>query len=370
MSCIEGIISLICFRILSLRYNNYNMKKSILGLGVSMILAVSAVAQDVHFTQYFTSPLTLNPALTGLVPDDFRFAANFRTQWASVSSNPYVTGTVSYDMAVLKGKLPEGDALGLGVMVLYDKSGTGGLQNTTAALSLAYHKAFGRDKLQHISLGVQGYLVQKHLDFAKLTFEDQFDASTGGTPYTTHENFSNADLSYPDFNVGAMYSGHINEHSTAYAGLSYYHLTQPVESFLNDNHQIHSRTTAYLGGSFDLNENTVLYASGLYQSQASATEVLLGAAVGFIMNPGHDLDYQRNTVFYLGGWYRNGDALAPYVGIEWSRMRIGVSYDVNVSSFSPATNGNGAYEISLLYFGRINKHEAAPNYNWSCPKLY
>ncbi len=346
------------------------MKKSLLGLGMSLMLAGSALAQDVHFTQYFTSPLTLNPAQTGLVPDDFRFAANYRNQWSSVSSTPYITGTVSYDMAMLKGKLPEGDALGIGMLVLYDKSGTGGLQNTTAALSLAYHKGFGRDKLQHLSIGFQGYLVQKHLDFSKLTFEDQFSASTGGTPYSTHETFTNADLSYPDFNGGLMYTGKVSEHATAYAGLSYYHMTQPVETFLNDNHQIHSRTTAYLGGSFDLNENTVLYASALYQSQASATEVLLGAAVGFVMNPGHDLDYQRNTVLYLGGWYRYNDALAPYIAIEWSKMRIGLSYDVNVSTFTPATKGMGAYEISLLYFGVINRHERAPQYNWSCPKLY
>ncbi len=346
------------------------MKKSLLGLGMSLMLAGSALAQDVHFTQYFTSPLTLNPALTGLVPDDLRFAANYRNQWSSVSASPYITGTASFDMALLKGKLPEGDALGLGVMVLYDKSGSGGLQNTTAGLSLAYHKGFGRDKLQHLSIGVQGFLVQKHLDFSKLTFEDQFNPATGGTPYTTNETFTNADLSYPDFNVGLMYSGQIAEHATAYMGLSYYHMTQPVETFLNDNHQIHSRTTGYLGGSFDMNENTVLYASALYQSQAGASEVLLGAAVGFIMNPGHDLDYQRNTVLYLGGWYRYNDALCPYIGIEWSKMRIGVSYDVNVSTFTPATKGMGGYEISLLYFGRINKHERLPVYNWSCPKLY
>ena len=346
------------------------MKQSILSISMALLISGSAVAQDVHFSQYFTSPLTLNPALTGLVPDDLRFAANYRTQWASVSSTPYVTGTASFDMAVLKGKLAEGDALGVGAMVIYDKSGSGGLENTTAALSLAYHKGFGRDKLQHISIGAQTYFVQKSLDWSKLTFEDQFDPATGGTPYATKENTANGSISYPDFNVGAMYSGQIGEHATAYMGLSYYHLTQPVESFIGDNHQIHARTTGYLGGSFDLNENTVLYASALYQTQASATEILVGAAVGFIMNPGHDLEYQRNTVLYLGGWYRNDDALIPYVAIEWSKMRIGVSYDVNVSSFAPATNGFGAYEFSLLYFGRINKHERAPNYNWSCPKLY
>ena len=355
--------------LITIKYRN--MKKLLFSAGIAMIMSGLSYAQDAHFTQYFTSPLTLNPATTGLVPDDLRIAANYRTQWSSVSLHPYTTGTASFDVALLKGKLPEGDALGFGVMVLYDKSGSGGLQNTTAGISLAYHKGFGRDKLQHISIGVQGSLVQKHLDFTALTFEDQYTQGATTTNLgSTGEVFNNADLSYPDFNVGAMYSGKISEHATAYMGLSYYHLTQPVETFLNDNHKIHARTTGYLGGSFDLNDKTVLYASALFQSQGTATEVLVGTAVGFVMNPGHDLEYQRNTILYLGGWYRNGDAISPYLAVEWSKMRIGLTYDVNVSSFTPATKGMGGYEISLLFFGRINRHERAPSYNWSCPKLY
>jgi len=273
-------------------------------------------------------------------------------------------------MAVLKGKLPEGDALGIGILGLFDKSGSGGLTNTTVGLSLAYHKAFGRDKQQHISLGGQVDYVQKTLDFQKLTFQDMYNTGTGLIANPTQEHFSNADISYPDFNGGIMYSGKVAEHVTAYAGYSYYHMTQPVESFLGDNATIHNRQTGYLGASFDMNENTVLYTSALYQEQAAASEFMIGTAVGFILNPGHDMEYQKNTIFYLGGWYRYGDAICPYVGIEWSKMRIGISYDVNVSSFTPATGGQGGYEMSLIYFGAINKHQKNPSYNWSCPKVF
>ena len=346
------------------------MKKLILGVGAAMLFAGSVYGQDVHFTQYFTSPLTLNPAMTGLVAEDIRLAADYRTQWSSVSPNPYVTGTISYDMAILKGKLPEGDAMGIGLMGLYDKSGSGGLTNTTVGLSLAYHKAFGYDKQQHISFGLQLNIVEKSLDFAKLTFEDM-NVPGSGLIGPTAEHFTTNQLTYPDYNGGIMYSGKVADHVTAYMGYSYYHFTQPVETFLsNENHQIHARQTGYLGASFDMNPNTVLYTSALIQNQAAATEVLIGAAVGFILNPGHDPEFQKNTIFYLGGWYRYGDAVAPYVGIEWSKMRIGFSYDVNVSSFTPATSGVGAYEISLIYFGRINKHERNPGYSWSCPKLW
>ena len=345
------------------------MKKILLGVSAAMMISGTVMAQDPHFTQYFASPMTLNPALTGLTQCDLRLAANYRQQWASVSSNPYTTGTISYDMSTLKGKLNNGDAVGVGLLALYDKSGLGSLQNITVGLSLAYHKAFGAEKRHNLSLGVQGAMVQKNIDFNKLQFEDQYDVGTGTAPYMTGENFGNADITYPDFNAGIMYSGRVAEHATAYVGFSYYHLTQPVETFLNGTNQIHSRYTGYLGGAFDMNENTVLYASALYQSQAKATEVLLGAAVGFILNPGHDEEFQKNTIFYLGAWYRYGDAFAPYIAFEWSKMQLGISYDVNVSSFSPATKGQGAYELSLIFNGCINKREKGPNYNFTCPKF-
>jgi len=344
------------------------MKKILLGVS-AFVMAGALQAQDVHFTQYFTSPLTLNPALTGLTRCDLRLAANFRSQWGSVSPNPYITGTVSYDMATLKGNLPEGDALGIGLLGLFDRSGAGALQNTTVGVSLAYHKSFGQEKQNTISLGVQGYLVQKSIDFNKLKFEDQFDPASGYANIPTSENFTNADLTYPDFNAGIMYTGKLNDFATAYVGLSYYHLTQPVETFLGGTNKISPRISATAGGSFDLNENMVLYTSGLYQAQAKASEIVVGAAAGFVLNPGYDEEFSQKTVLYLGSWYRYGDALCPYIGFEWAKMQLGISYDANLSKFTAATQGQGAYEISLIFNGCINQRIAQPKYNFACPKF-
>jgi type IX secretion system PorP/SprF family membrane protein len=367
----QNILILVAEKILKLSQMFFQMKKILLGISAAMVLVGTVQAQDLHFTQYFASPLTLNPALTGLTPCDLRVSANYRSQWASVSNNPYTSASISFDLATLKGKLNNGDALGIGVLALYDRAGMGALTNINFGLSVAYHKALGAEKRHNISLGVQGVLVQKSIDFSKVAFEDQFDPSTGGVIGNTSEAVGNNDLNYPDFNAGLMYSGRVSDHATAYAGYSIYHLTQPVETFLKNGggRKIHARSTAYLGGSFDLNENVVLYASGLYQEQAAASEVVLGAAVGFVLNPGYDPEFQKGTVLYLGGWYRYGDAVAPYIGLEWSKWKLGVSYDVNVSSFTPATNGNGAYELSLIFNGCINKREKAPQYNFACPKF-
>ncbi len=342
------------------------MKKLLTALGV--MLGLSAAAQDVHFTQYFTSPLTLNPANTGLVNCDWRISSNYRNQWSSVNSTGYQTGTLSFDLATLRGKL-NGDALGVGVMMLYDKSGTGSLQNITTGLSLAYHKRLSddEDKPRNLSIGVQGYLTQKSIDFNKLKFEDQYEPSSGGTPYNTKENFGNADVTYPDFNAGIMYSGYVNDRANMYAGVSYYHITQPVETFLNGTHKIASRFTASLGGSLQMNENMMLFASGMYMQQAKASSLMLGAATGFIMNPNHEDDV-TNSVLYLGAWYRYGDAIAPYVGFEWAKAKIGISYDVNLSGFTPATRGNGGLEVSLIYNGCIIRNETR-TYNFACPRF-
>lgn len=345
------------------------MMKKLLLLSIISGSSLAAMAQDVHFTQYFTSPLTLNPANTGLTVGDWRASANFRTQWYTVSDNPYMSGTASYDMPILRGKLPEGDAVGVGLMVLYDKSGTGGLQNITGGLSIAYHKSFGMQKQHTLSLGVQGYFTQKSINFNKLVFGDQLNPAMPEAYLQTAESFGNADVSYPDFNAGLMYTGRANERTTLYAGFSYYHITRPEEKFLNSGTSvpINARYTGFLGGSFQMNDNIVLYVSGLYQNQGPAQEILVGGTVGFVLNPMHEDDV-KNTILYLGSWYRFNDAIAPYVGFEFSKMQIGISYDVTVSKAQPMTSGQGAYELSVIYNGLFTKNYH-PKYNYACPKF-
>lgn len=346
------------------------MKKVFFFLGAALALNSPTNAQDVHFSQYFTSPMTLNPGLTGLTQSDYRVAANYRTQWASVNSTPFVTGTVSYDMASLRGQFANGDYLGFGGIFLYDVAGTGALQNTTFGLSAAYHKAFGVDKQHTISLGVQGTLVQKSINQSKLTFEDQYDLRTQTFNTSGGSNdVNNNDLTYPDFALGLIYSGKISEHATLFGGVSMYHLTQPVETFKGGNHKLYTRTAAYGGVQLDMNDKTVFYGSTLLQIQGPNTSIMAGGAVGFVLNPGYDQEYSKASIFYLGSWYRYGDAIVPYIGFEWSKAQLGFTYDANLSKFSPATNGNGAMEISLIFNGAINRADPAQRFVTGCPKF-
>ncbi len=344
------------------------MKKILFALLATV--ALEATAQDVHFTQYFTSPMTLNPANTGLVSCDWRAAGNYRSQWGAVNNKPYVTASASYDMAILKGKL-NGDALGIGVLGLYDKSGSGQLTNTTVGLSTAYHHSFGdaEDKPTVLSVGAQGYLVTKSINIADLKFGDQYDPNDPTKVLTTKEQFNTRDLSYADFNAGAMLTGYANERTTYYVGGSFYHITRPKETFLlvNNAPKINSRLSLSAGGNIQMNDNLMLLVSTMFQKQGPATEFLLGGAAGFIMNPMHN-EYSANTILYLGTWYRLQDAICPYIGFEWGKSKLAFSYDVNVSSFAAATRGQGAMEISYVYNGCIVRNETK-KYNFACPRF-
>jgi type IX secretion system PorP/SprF family membrane protein len=345
------------------------MKKLLFCLGAFLALSNTSDAQDVHFSQYFTSPMTLNPGLTGLTQSDYRIAANYRNQWSSVNNAPYTTTTFSYDMASLRGQFANGDYLGFGILALYDKAGTAALQNLTIGLSGAYHKAFGVDKQHTLSIGLQGSLVQKGLKQDNLKFEDQYDPRNQTFSIPTNDVLSNKDLTYPDFAAGIIYSGQVSEHATIFGGASMYHLTRPVETFLGGKHKLYRRFAAYGGTQLDMNDRTVFYGSALFQVQGPNTSIMAGGAVGFILNPGYDKEYTKASIFYLGSWYRYGDAIVPYVGFEWSKAQLGFSYDANLSGFSPATNGNGAMEISLIFNGAINRVDPVQRFVTGCPKF-
>ena len=58
-------------------------------------------AQDIHFSQYFSTPLTINPSYTGSFVGDYRAGLNYRQQWGSVTV-PYKSFDFYGDMSFNK----------------------------------------------------------------------------------------------------------------------------------------------------------------------------------------------------------------------------------------------------------------------------
>src|SRR5215510_9186298 len=110
------------------------MKKIFTTLAICVALAGVSTAQDPNFSQFFASPLTLNPALTGKFDGIFRFAMNYRNQWPTIS-NAYTTGTTSLDMGIMKNRIPEYDQFGIGLMGFTDRAGDGALTENYVGIS-------------------------------------------------------------------------------------------------------------------------------------------------------------------------------------------------------------------------------------------
>ncbi len=318
-------------------------------------------AQDPNFSQFFASPLTLNPALTGKFDGQLRIAGNYRNQWPTIN-NAYTTYTASVDAGILKNNIPEVDQFGIGFMAFSDKAGNGVIQNNFLAISTAYHKSLDEDGINQIGAGFQATYTSKQLDVTKVFFEDQLrsDGFTG----VSNEVFNTNEISvsYFDVNAGILYNGSTNGDNNIYAGISMYHLNRHKESFQNGEYYLEPRITFQAGGRIPMGQFNSFHFSGNHSRQVNATNTMIGGAYVLNLNANEDAP----TNLYFGSWFRFGDAIIPYIGLEFSDFRLGATYDVNVSSLKPGSNMRGGAEFSLIYIKQA-KDRSAKNLN--CPKF-
>lgn len=323
--------------------------------------ALTLSAQDPNFSQFFASPLTLNPALTGKFDGQYRVAGNYRNQWPTIN-NAYITGTTSFDIGILRNFIPEVDQFGVGVMAFSDKSGNGTLTNNYLSLSTAYHKGLDEDGYNQLGAGFQATYVSKRLDVTGLKFEDQLRAD--GFTGLTNESFNSNQLnvSYVDLNAGILYNGSSNGFNNYYVGVSMYHINRPKETFQQGEYLLGPRITFQAGARFPSGDYNSIHLSANHSRQSNAVNTVFGGAYSLNLNDNE----AAPTNLYVGSWFRVGDAIIPYIGLEFNELHFGATYDVNVSSLKPASNMRGGAEISLIYIRQARDPYAK---KLNCPKF-
>ena len=326
------------------------------------VLCSNLYAQDPHFSQFFSSPLTLNPAFTGKFDGNVRFSGNYRNQWPSIN-NAFITTTGSVDFHVGKKIIPSNDNWGVGFAALNDNSAAGAVNFNYFSLSTAYHKGLDEDGNTQLSGGVQVTYANMFINTTSLHFANQLQPD-GSWTGSSGEDFSGSTLSsnYLDMNAGILYSGSTNERNNFYGGVSVYHINKPTQKFTTaEKYVLNPRATIHAGTYFGIGPATTLHFSGIQTFQGGASETVIGGAFQFITNPEEEL---KQTSLYIGSWIRFKDAIIPYLGLEYNDVRLGITYDVNTSSLKTASNGNGGIEISAMYIYRPSTDKPI-----NCPKF-
>jgi len=326
-----------------------------------LFISTKIVAQDIHFSQYYMSPLTLNPALTASFNGKYRVAANYRNQWWKITDNfgtpTFHTYSGSFDMVIPTNSW-DNSRIGIGLTVFGDRAGNGALTTQSALVSLAYHRSVDRFGRHVVSIGLQGGIATKRVFINDLVFESQLQDLGFNTDLPNGEmGTAGKPVIYPDLNIGAMWRSSYDRFKYS-IGFSVYHVNKPRESLLgNRDYRLDRRYVAHANAEINLSDYFVVVPSFLFMYQAAAQEYVGGAGVKYLIND--------DTKILVGAYYRYKDAVIPTVGIKWKSLTAGVSYDVNTSGLKIATKTQGSLEISAIYvFGEDDRRRADENY---CP---
>jgi type IX secretion system PorP/SprF family membrane protein len=326
------------------------MKKIIYTIIMCANLAgVGAYGQDPSFSQFFSSPLNINPALTANINADWRMVMNLRDQWLGPAS-PYMTGTISYDSKILQKKIPnvaEENIMGVGGMIMYDYAMNGIAKSTYASLNLSYSiKLSEAPTTQRLGLGFGAIYGRKFVDFSRLNFQEQFTGFGFNTNLPTGEAALANMKPYFSASAGILYSVS-TENSNFDMGVAAFHVNKPKQTFLKDTYQfLPIRKVAHANYERFINERVVFNSNAVYQIQAQTSYFSVGGALGYYLG-------DEDASMITGGlWYWSKNAVIPYVGLSFKSLQFGFSYDITTSKLNQAQRKPNTWELSVVLKGK------------------
>jgi type IX secretion system PorP/SprF family membrane protein len=318
----------------------------------------SAAQTDPHFTQNYTYPMYINPAMTGSSDGDYRASAIYRSQWGGVGS-PYRTAGVSFDTRT-------NNNLALGVNLMNQSAGDGGFNYFNTYASIAYTGVrFGKDENHRLVFAMQAGLINRRIDQSKFKWGEQWDPVTGyNGSHATTENFAATSATTLDMGAGAMYyDATPDKKVNLFGGISFYHINKPSDPIISSQaveaNTIPMRYTVHGGVSLGLFESFKIVPHFLYNQQGNARETMLGVYVQKTVN--------EETSVMVGSYYRYKDAVAPYFGIDYKDFVMGISYDLNTSKLGSMAKNVNSFELTFSYIKR--KRTNGVLYYNPCPRL-
>jgi len=349
--------------------------RHILLLTAFIALSTGIKAQDIHFTQFYMSPLNLNPAMTGVSNCTSRIIGNFRNQWAPVlKSNAYNTFSMSYDQKMPVGRY---DYFGIGGAIWGDVAGTHKFGTMEGKVSFSYSKKMGgyRKKAHFLVIGAEGGLARRGLSTDNFKFPEQ---NSGRIEVIDNPNFFFGDIS-----AGILWFSMLDEYNNFYVGAAFHHLNQANQAFkrsivdengnvienIDNTNSLYSKVTFHGGGEFEIQPKFSILPYFVTFIQGPYLQINVGTSARFALGNSR----KNRQAFQIGAWYRVGsqyesklysDAMIITTRFDYQNLGFGLSYDVNISELNSASSANNSLELSVIYNICGNEHRGV-----YCPKF-
>ena len=344
-----------------------HMKIRFYAILFSLLGALAVNAQDIHFSQFYAAPLTLNPALTGNFNGFYRVSGIYRNQAPGLTANnpAFSTPSVSLDFSLLREKIKNG-SLGVGLMFFNDQQNGKTFNHNQILGSIAYNMTFGPKKIFQLGLGLQGGVAITKMDFSNFQFNDGFNPDLSYNPNYNGETFNSGSRIKGVFNAGLFAKVEFFKGMRYYMGFSFNNATNYKQDFLTETSTTPSarlpfRYVVHGGFEFDIKDKLVLIPGYLFQMQARARQVNFGLTAGIHLVK----DPAKRATLYLGLWNRMNTGnytIIPKIGFEYKGFRAGFAYDAHLKQsykgYEKQFNGKAAnlpqgFEITLSYIGNI-----------------
>ncbi len=326
-------------------------------------------AQDIHFSQFYMSPLNLNPALTGVMNCKMRVVANYRNQWAPIlGSKSFNTYNLSFDQKIPVGRY---DYFGFGGTFWGDKAGSLDFATIQFKLSGSYSKrmAGSRTSSHYLVFGGEAGLNQRSVNFqnavwgTQITKDGPVPGTNSGEPLDIDQGFLFADVS-----VGLLWFSVLDKKNNYYIGGAFSHLNEPLQNHYRKGNgfvasPLYSKLTVHAGGDFAIDRKNSILPGIVSFFQGPHWQLNAGTSFRFNMSKSK---YDEQA-FQLGLWARLAnkesfveqttdkkggvlmDALILSTRFDYHKYGIGLSYDINTSRLRKASGANNAFELSFIY---------------------
>ena len=303
------------------------------------LCSILAFAQDPHFSQNRIDRLHFNPSLIGDFNNelDFRLSVQRRSQWQSVSI-PFSTFSMTHESRKAYKDF------NIGIQFLNDKSGSSLL--TLNQLNIGFSKIFYLNNLSQFSIGSIFGISEKRINYESLFFLED-------------EPINSDKFIFLDVGSGVSYKSNQNKIISYNLGIAIFHLNKPKNSFDNNNSEILPiRHNSHFGLNYNYSSKLKLKSEILLNKQSSQKEILFGVSPRINMS---------ETIVSTNIYYRLKDAIIIGCGLEMNNFEMNLSYDINVSNLSLASQNKGGFEFSIIYYWNKklkhkNKEEPCPRY--------